>query len=117
MARRRTYQEARLQKPVYDILNCGPRTRFVVMGDSGPFIVHNCIQGLASCVIREQGLLVSKRYRWVLTVHDSIVALAPEDEIDEAVEYVTECMRHVPKWASGLPLDCEVKYARSYGDA
>jgi SNF2 family DNA or RNA helicase len=26
----------------YDILNCGPRQRFVVSGAKGPLIVHNC---------------------------------------------------------------------------
>lgn len=30
-------------RPVYDIVNCGPRKRFVVKGDVGkPLIVHNC---------------------------------------------------------------------------
>lgn len=30
-------------QPVYDILNCGPRSRFVVAGTDGlPLIVHNC---------------------------------------------------------------------------
>lgn len=28
--------------PVYDLLNCGPRERFVVDGWQGPLIVHNC---------------------------------------------------------------------------
>jgi len=29
--------------PVYDLLNCGPRNRFVVLGsDMNPLIVHNC---------------------------------------------------------------------------
>jgi hypothetical protein len=33
-------------KPVYDILNAGPRNRFTVLTDQGPIIVHNCILGL-----------------------------------------------------------------------
>lgn len=28
--------------PVYDILNCGPRNRFVARGSGAPIIVHNC---------------------------------------------------------------------------
>lgn len=27
---------------VYDLLNCGPRNRYVVRGTDGPLIVHNC---------------------------------------------------------------------------
>jgi hypothetical protein len=27
---------------VYDLVGCGPRSRFVVLGDDGPLIVHNC---------------------------------------------------------------------------
>ena len=33
-------------KPVYDIVNAGPRHRFTVMTERGPIIVHNCILGL-----------------------------------------------------------------------
>lgn len=28
----------------YDIVNCGPRHRFVVLGEHGPVISHNCLQ-------------------------------------------------------------------------
>jgi len=29
-------------KPVFDILNSGPRNKFTILSDSGPMIVHNC---------------------------------------------------------------------------
>jgi hypothetical protein len=29
-------------RPVFDLLNCGPRNRFTVMTSKGPLIVHNC---------------------------------------------------------------------------
>lgn len=38
---RRTVAEA----PTYDILNCGPRSRFVVLTNEGPVIAHNCLFG------------------------------------------------------------------------
>lgn len=34
--------------PVYDLLNCGPNSRFTVITDDGPIIVHNCGYGLGS---------------------------------------------------------------------
>jgi len=30
------------KQKTYDLLNCGPRSRFVVAGKEGPIIVHNC---------------------------------------------------------------------------
>ena len=32
----------RQRQKTYDLLNCGPRSRFVVAGSEGPLIVHNC---------------------------------------------------------------------------
>lgn len=77
--------------------------------------VENVCQALAKLVIAEQMLLISKKYRVVLTVHDSVIACVPEDEVYEAGYYVYECLRHVPDWATGLPLDCEVGYHKYYG--
>lgn len=77
--------------------------------------VENICQALARCVIGEQMLKISKRYRVVLTVHDAIVCVAPEPEWGEAAKYVQECMRWRPKWAQTLPLNCEVKYGKNYG--
>lgn len=33
-------------KPVYDIVNAGPRHRFTVITDAGPLIVHNCFDSI-----------------------------------------------------------------------
>lgn len=107
-------------EPVYDILNAGPRSRFVVRGTEGPIIVHNCIenvcQALATIIIKEQMLEIAKRYRVVLQVHDAVAALAREDEAEEARAYIETCMRTPPQWATGLPLNCESGTGRSYGD-
>lgn len=104
---------------VYDLRNAGPRTRFMVRGVSGPFVVHNCVenvcQALARIIIGDQLLMVARRYPVVLTVHDSIVAMAPEAEAQQAEEYVMGCMRIRPKWAATLPLNCEAKTGASYG--
>ena len=36
--------------------------------------------------------------------------------VEEAQTYIEGCMRYVPTWAEGLPLDCESGVAKSYGD-
>jgi DNA polymerase I-like protein with 3'-5' exonuclease and polymerase domains len=59
---------------------------------------------------------VSKRYRPVLTVHDAVAIMAPEQDAAAAQAYLEECMSWNPKWAAGLPLACESGIGKSYGD-
>jgi DNA polymerase I-like protein with 3'-5' exonuclease and polymerase domains len=79
-------------------------------------LVENVVQGLARCVISDQMLLISKRYRPVLTVHDAIAVVVPEEEKDEAVAFIEQTMKHVPKWAQGCPISCESGIGFSYGE-
>ena len=60
-------------------------------------------------------LAISRRCKVVMTVHDSIVALAPKEKATEARAYVEACMRKAPAWAAGLPLNCESKMGETYG--
>jgi DNA polymerase len=78
--------------------------------------VENVVQALARIVVGEQMLKIAKRYHVVLTVHDSVIACVPEDEVDEAQAYIEACMRWVPRWAAGLPVNCESGVGKSYGD-
>jgi len=82
----------------------------------GGKLTENICQGLARCIIGEQMLKIAKRYRVVLTVHDAVACVAPIEEAAEAVAYVEECMRFVPEWAEGIPLNCESGFGASYGD-
>ena len=91
-------------------------TRKGVVKIYGGKIVENICQAVARCVIAEQMLRISKRYRVVLTVHDAIACIAPEAEAAEAQQYVEECMRWRPAWAATLPLNCESGMGKSYGD-
>lgn len=81
----------------------------------GGKLTENICQGLARCIIGEQMLLIAKRYKVVLTVHDAVACVAPKEEAEEAMAYVMECMRHVPAWAEGIPLNCEAGYGDNYG--
>ena len=82
----------------------------------GGKVVENVCQALARIVIGEQMLMIAKKYRVVMTVHDAIACIAPEAEAETAKEYVELCMRLRPSWAPELPLNCEAGYGRSYGD-
>ncbi len=76
--------------------------------------VENICQALARIIIGEQMLMVARRLRVVMTVHDAVGAIAPEAEADKARDYVEACMRIRPKWATLLPLNCESKMGASY---
>jgi len=82
----------------------------------GGKLVENICQALARCIIGEQMLRISKRYKPVLTVHDAVACIAPKEEVEEAMAYVQECMKWTPDWAKGLPVNCEAGYGESYGD-
>lgn len=82
----------------------------------GGKVIENVCQALARCIIGEQMLRISKRYRVALTVHDAVMAVVPEEQEKEALLYINECMRWRPSWASTLPLACELGMGKSYGD-
>lgn len=78
---------------------------------------QRCIQSLARDIIAEQLIQVAKHYDVVMTVHDELVLLCHEDEVDECVEYVRKCMTTAPAWCSDLPLGCDIGVGDNYGDA
>ena len=82
----------------------------------GGKVIENVCQALARCIIAEQMLKIAKKYRPVLTVHDSVVVCVPKESAKAGQEYIEACMRYVPDWAEGLPLDCESGMAKAYGD-
>jgi len=82
----------------------------------GGKVAENICQAVARCIIGEQMIQIEKRYRVVLTVHDAIACVVPQDEADEARAYIEQCMRTPPSWAKNLPLNCESGMAQNYGD-
>jgi DNA polymerase len=82
----------------------------------GGKVVENICQAIARCIIAEQMLRIQKRYPVVMTVHDAIACIAPDEQAREAQAYIEECMRWTPAWAEGLPVNCESGIGKSYGD-
>lgn len=82
----------------------------------GGKVVENVCQAIARCIIGEQMVRIAKRYKVVLTVHDAVACVVPDAKVWEAQVYVEECMRWVPEWSTGLPLNCESGFGKSYGD-
>ena len=82
----------------------------------GGSVVENVVQALARIIVGQQMIAISKMYPVVLTVHDAAVCVVEEDEVDRALARIVEVMSTPPSWAKGLPVACEAKYGRSYGD-
>lgn len=82
----------------------------------GGSVVENVVQALARIIIGVQMIEINKRYRVALTVHDAAVVVVPDDEVQEAVSYITGLMSVPPAWAAGLPVSCEAKVGDTYGD-
>lgn len=122
-----TSGKSQSNKKVYDLLDCGPRHRFVVRGESGPFIVHNCIQGLARIVLTTQMTEIKKAFRkrgWgredahlAMQVHDEVIVCCREDIAEEVLAIMQDCMSTPPDWASDLPLGSDGDIAKRYGCA
>lgn len=118
---------AQAVQPVYDLINCGPRNRFVVRDSNGkPLIVHNCeniTQALARIVLFDQMLAVEELFapyggRVVMNVHDEIIAVGPDlgvpEDQNELFQQMLGIMRTPPKWCPDLPLDGEGGVAAEY---
>ena len=95
---------------------------------------ENIVQAIAAMIMRQQKRELSKFYKVVMTTHDELVALIPEDHQDQhewsekkqkwvktgdgvfsrkAVEIMTRPISFLP----GLPLAIESDTAYTYGDA
>lgn len=82
----------------------------------GGKVIENVCQALARIVIGEQMLMIAKKYKVAMTVHDAIGCVVPENEAETGKEFVEMCMRIRPKWALDLPLNCEAGVGRTYGE-
>lgn len=103
------YQSYAANEMVYDLVNCGPRKRFVVRGNTEPFIVHNCeniVQGIARDLLAEAMVRVEDEgFVICLHVHDECIIEVPEKKLTRRlVKRFAELMMTLPPWAEGLPV-------------
>ena len=80
-------------------------------------ITNNVTQAVARIVMTDGMLRVAKRYPVVGTVHDELIAIAPEDEAQEALDWVLAQMTMEPKYLPGIPLTADGGTNIRYGDA
>lgn len=83
----------------------------------GSKVFQRVTQSLARDIMAEHTININKKY-WVAgLVHDEVICVVPDGEVEEAKTYITQMMRTPPAWAKDLPLDCEVGSGKRYGNA
>lgn len=109
-------ETSEFHQPVYDLINCGPRNRFVVRGVDGPLIVHNCTQAICADILREKTVVLHEDdlYNLALHTHDELCLEVPDKDVGRATKYLEKTMITVPAWAQGLPLDVSLWSGKRY---
>lgn len=79
----------------------------------GSKVFQGLTQAMARCIIAEAMLRIEKKYRILLTIHDAVYLLAPEDKADVVLRFVIEQLRVPPVWMPDIPLDAEGGFGRS----
>jgi len=78
-------------------------------------ITNNVTQGVARCVMTDGMLRVAKRYPVKGTVHDELIAVVPDAEVDDAKTWVLAQMTMEPRYMPGIPLEADGGAHRRYG--
>jgi hypothetical protein len=78
-------------------------------------ITNNVTQGVARVVMTDGMLRVAKRYPVVGTVHDELIAIAPERDAQDALKWVLEQMTLEPSYMPGIPLAADGGAHYRYG--
>jgi len=80
-------------------------------------VTNNVTQALARIVMTDGMLRVTKRYPVVGTVHDELIALVSDDEIEHAKTWVLAQMTMEPSYMPGIPLNADGGAHQRYGMA
>lgn len=84
----------------------------------GGKVVENLCQHVARQIVMWQTARMNERYPVSLSVHDEIVCVVKDEELEEAQAYLEECLSLAPPWCRGhIPLAGETGVGPSYGDA
>jgi DNA polymerase len=94
----------------------------------GGKVIENVVQALARIVVFNQMAKIDqwcrkqdnpeagRRYKVALTVHDEVVAVAPDNTAQTLYEFMMHTMSQAPNWAPTLPVACEGDVAKNYAD-
>ena len=86
----------------------------------GSKLYQNAVQALAgdllAYALARWHHKVGEQWPAVLQVHDEIVAIVPDEDVERASSEMRKVLTYTPIWATNLPLAADTGYARRYGD-
>lgn len=80
----------------------------------GGRLAENRVSAISRDVMAEGIILIERRYDVKLHVHDEVIVEVPEEEAEEGLAFVQECLSTTPEWAPGLPVSCGGKILTRY---
>jgi DNA polymerase len=83
----------------------------------GAKVFQRTTQSLARDIMAGHTMAINKKYWIAGLVHDEVICVVPDDQVEQAKADITAIMRTPPTWAPDLPLDCEVGSGKRYGSA
>jgi DNA polymerase len=83
----------------------------------GGALLENIAQALARIVMTTALMRVNKKYDVVHTVHDELVMLVKDEDVEQAKIFIAEQMTIQPEWMPSLPLAVELGVGKTYGDS
>lgn len=84
----------------------------------GGAFLENITQALAGQLIRDAWLrLDDLGYKAMWQVHDELIFVVPDTDLDNAKKVIHSEMVRRPKWAPDLPLSADIGSGKTYGDA
>jgi hypothetical protein len=78
-------------------------------------LAENTTSALSRVVMTDGMIRIGKRYPLVLTVHDEVVNLVPDEEVEEGAAWCHAQMVQEPQYLPGIPLGAETGAHRRYG--
>lgn len=88
--------------------------RYITKYLYGGLVCENIVQKMSRDITSGHMVEIAERYPVVMHTYDENIALVPEKEADEAVEWMIDIMEKPPVWAASLPLAAEGGHAREY---
>lgn len=80
----------------------------------GSLLTENIVQKFARDITSHHMVQIAERFRVVMHTYDENIAVVPEDEADEVMQWMIDLMCVPPDWAKSIPLDAEGGYAKEY---
>lgn len=83
----------------------------------GGKLLENIVQSLAADITMGAALRIQKRFPLAMQVHDELVYVVPDDDVEEVKTFLKKEMTTPPAWAPELPLAADIGVGKTYGDA